>query len=938
MRQRLGYAFALLVGLQQVSTAETVLVTLRVTDYAGVARTAEPVTSGVPLPEAAGIANPRPLRLSDEQGRELPAQFRVLSRWGELSDATKPIRWVLVDFQADAPANGSMDYRLVAAEQPSAAAKGIQIQDDARAITVAAGVVTFRVSKERFNLFDEVTAGGRTIVPSAVTKGFVVTNSDGKVYSTASIKPAECRVEEAGPLRCVILVRGHFADEAGNKWMGGNTELEMRRDEKNLAAKLDALQKQWPRRSRESWGDARWGGLWDGVFPDKQIRPLSYTARLTAYKDKSYVRAEFTLENNGYKLPYLADKSCVGLNDVEFKSLYAQLGLDLKGAKSAAVEGAVVDKYERGQVALVQYHAATEPKDESQNFTYQVTHDGKTLAQGKRADGWADLSDGQGGVTVAFDYFWQVFPKSLEIVDGELRAGLWPALDKPDEWGLSTHIFAHGWHKTHSLLFDFHAAGAPMKAAGTAAQFRHPLFAVATPVAWYADSGAWGMVTPAGGVKVADAELQEAVNRYEQERRGMIDPGASVNGQDLEWMREHGGGNDERRSGGHFGWPYYGIFLKYAGTGGCSVGHYDWPYIAWLHFIRTGERRCFEEGLRMTRHSIDLDQWHLENDGRDGLWMWEGAGTNYPARRPFHVSHNTGAASAWTHTWSGGYALGYLLTGDPRYFEALARTLNGSRRFWWEYMKLKDGKPVPYDQTRSQGWCILHHLNMYRITGERTWIEDAYKLFALSLLPSEHERSGAWPTRVSAEQAKTLGTDRAIVQTFHIYPIEPCIELHYWAAKAGLDVSDLTAFLRRWCDYTATKYYAPSEKTADGKYLPWRNEYMIPPDAQADPRKAAYSGFNVFTCSAFAYVGWLLREKDPAASERYTRIGREMFRDRYLYGRACWKQYNGPPEPLDPNFRYPINWLTWWPTHEKEQGWDMRASQPFLWTLYRESR
>jgi hypothetical protein len=405
----------------------------------------------------------------------------------------------------------------------------------------------------------------------------------------------------------------------------------------------------------------------------------------------------------------------------------------------------------------------------------------------------------------------------------------------------------------------------------------------------------------------------------------MIDPQASNNHQDLKWMREHGGG--------HYGCQYFGIFLKHP-PWGCSVGHYDWPYIAWLHFMRTGEHRFFEEGLQMTRHSIDLDQWHFVNDPyHDGLWMWEGAGDEYPEKRPFHVSHNFGSAQCYTHTWSGGYALGYLLTGDQRYYEALLRTLNGSRYFWKQVLEEEEGKETPYDQTRSQGWCILHHLNRYRVTGERKWIEDAYKLFRLSLLPSEYKKSGAWTTSTGEKEA-----DIGVVQTFHIYPIEPCLELHYWASRAGLDVSELTAFLKRWCEYTATKFYAPPAKNADGKYMPWRNEYLLLPEAQADPKQAASLNFNVFSCSAFVYTARLLKEKDAATAERYDRIGRELFRDRYLYGDSGETEDGGPPVGLDPKYRYPIDWLGWWPTHEKCEGWNMRGSQPFLWVLYQETK
>ena len=94
--------------------------------------------------------------------------------------------------------------------------------------------------------------------------------------------------------------------------------------------------------------------------------------------------------------------------------------------------------------------------------------------------------------------------------------------------------------------------------------------------------------------------------------------------------------------------------------------------------------------------------------------------------------------------------------------------------------------------------------------------------------------------------------------------------------------------------------------------------------------------FHVMTCSAFAYLGYVLKDSDPEAAKKYTRIGREMFRDRYLYGQSIAKKWQGPPEAVDPAYRYPINFLSWIGQHEKVQGWALRGSQPLLWTLMQE--
>jgi len=906
----------------------TPIVSLRVNERADVAREAEPVTSGIPLPETLGILDASRLRLSDASGNAVPAQFRVLSRWGDLSDQRAPIRWILVDTQTSIAANGSAAY-VLGHEETALEPKAMPCFEDAERIGIETGVATFEFSKQRGNFFERVTIGGNELVGPSDQNGLFVTGLDGHVFSSALARPSECCVEECGPLRTVVLIRGEFHDAAGQPWMGGNSSPEWRNEplsaetEKTYdwgAGVFEVAEKQKPEFDRRWW-------CWRfDTQPEKQIRPLTYTLRVTLYKGRADARVDFTLENNGDALRFLIAHFSVGINDVAFRGLEARLALN--GTPStAAIEGVPIDPH-AGLAEVTQYHAVADLKNEAKNFSYGVTQNGEQRGSGDRARGWAQVSGENGTLLQAFDYFWQVFPKSSGVNGQRLIAGLWPEYKRPDEWGESHHVFANGWHKTHSLQYSF--AGKPQTisvAHETARRFAAPLLLVPESHAWYADSGAWGLVGPAG-LKVGDPMLQEALERYEQERRTLVDGSLSADGSSLPQLRE--------RQVGCYGWQYFGTFLKEQDVR-CSSSHYDWPYGAWLHFIRTGDERFAEQAQILTRHCVDLDQLHLSDDAwHDGMWQWEGVGSHYPGKRPFHAAtvlddgpytHVLGAAQCYTHTWSAGFALGYLLTGDRRYFEALNRTLEGSRYWWWEYMKLKEGKPVPCDQTRSQGWCILHHLNMYRITGARKSIEDAMTIFSLSLLHSEHERTGAWHNNLP--QGKT------VVQTFYIYPIEPCVELHYWATKAGLDTRELSAFLRRWCDYAFNHFYAPPQHLPDGKYLPWRNQYQIPVEGKVDPKLASCLRFHTMSCSPFAYVGWLLRDSDPAAAEHYTHVGRELFRDHYLYTpQALPVSKEDGVQPVDSKSRYPIKFVYSVQNQlEKEQGWAFRGSQPLLWTL-----
>ena len=76
-------------------------VTLKVQETAGVARTQDPCRNGVPLVPGA-VTDEKKLRLLDDKGAEVPAQFRVINR-----RPAGDIEWVCVAFLADVRPTGT---------------------------------------------------------------------------------------------------------------------------------------------------------------------------------------------------------------------------------------------------------------------------------------------------------------------------------------------------------------------------------------------------------------------------------------------------------------------------------------------------------------------------------------------------------------------------------------------------------------------------------------------------------------------------------------------------------------------------------------------------------------------------------------------------------------------------------------------------------------
>ena len=181
-------------------------VKLTVEESAGVARAGEPVSGGVPLPLGL-VKDPAALKLLGPDGKEVPAQFSAINRWGH----DQSVMWLLVQSTAAVPAKGRVVYTL----QPGAATAKrslLKVDDGAEAVTVDTGRIRFTVSKKKFNLIDQawVTAGGKEVqvITGDPMGGSVITLANGEVYTSTAEPPKEVAVEESGPERATVMVRG----------------------------------------------------------------------------------------------------------------------------------------------------------------------------------------------------------------------------------------------------------------------------------------------------------------------------------------------------------------------------------------------------------------------------------------------------------------------------------------------------------------------------------------------------------------------------------------------------------------------------------------------------------------------------------------------------------------------------------------------------------
>ena len=187
----------------------------------------EPLTFGVPFAEGA-LELPAAIRVAGPDGRPIPAQTDCLTTWRK---DRRHVKWLLVDVQADGrlEPDAALSIEYPHAAEPAADDAGPRIRiaesDDLLSVDTGALRIDFRRS------FD---AGRPPASPAVISRCLVKTRDgwqdvlrgDGPVLymkdahgtrydSLSSGFAPEVVLEEAGPLRACVLVKGFLASATG---------------------------------------------------------------------------------------------------------------------------------------------------------------------------------------------------------------------------------------------------------------------------------------------------------------------------------------------------------------------------------------------------------------------------------------------------------------------------------------------------------------------------------------------------------------------------------------------------------------------------------------------------------------------------------------------------------------------------------------------------
>ena len=174
-------------------------------------RPKEPVTVSIPFAEG-HLSDLNRLVILD-QDEPLPAQKRVLAHWPDGS-----IKWLLVHLQPDLPGNDSKTLTFALSEkteQLGALERRVTVEEGEGGISVDTGPLSFVVPRAGFLPVSEVKLDGHLLWEGEALTGFSMLCGEDMLSSTKAQVTLE--IEEAGPLRGVILVHGKHRTPSGQE-------------------------------------------------------------------------------------------------------------------------------------------------------------------------------------------------------------------------------------------------------------------------------------------------------------------------------------------------------------------------------------------------------------------------------------------------------------------------------------------------------------------------------------------------------------------------------------------------------------------------------------------------------------------------------------------------------------------------------------------------
>ncbi|MBX3459709.1 MAG: hypothetical protein KF696_07040 [Planctomycetes bacterium] len=629
-----------------------------------------PVTAGIPLPRGVH-SDVNQLRVQQQGGANVPAQFEVLSRWGDGS-----IRWVLCDFMADLSAGtGIGNYQLNNGGSGTAPAGNLNVVNGANDITVSTGLLNFRVSKTGFRLFESIQIdrdnNGQVndeCLDTAALKGAVVVDGATE-YTMNRTAPTRIEVEQTGPIRATVLVEGRHQDA------GSNTILD-------YVCRITAWANLPFVRVQYSFKNMAGHGVAAGTVGAAQAQVAAY-----ATADALNVDLPFDF---GATNPFALFGGSAGAHTITAMSgvEYAELYQDYTGAHDAS-DANNPQPAGSADGSSDPLSNAWATQNDSQ-ITYAFS--GKITDTGDHSPGWVQMVGSDLRVTAVLRDFWQMYPKCIRVqANGLLRMGVWP-----DAAASDLQVFA-GAMRTHELLYSLERAGSSSVpiATGRYNLLNDPPLGVCNPRHYRASQ-------VFGDIGVTD-ELLSDVSQYVATAQGHVSAYLTEvidHMGDILFDRTDGNGT---ATGHEYGMWHYGDGKTFAPADMWSNN--DWEIsracISW--FAASGNVNLWRLGDETARHFRDVVVMHSDIGTRfdyteggnpavsGGKASNLGKTRNAPNNKQHDLGHYNGGANHLDVFKGAFLAEHYLLTGDRLSLDVLKECFTYLRGCWKRHFDAGNG-------------------------------------------------------------------------------------------------------------------------------------------------------------------------------------------------------------------------------------------------------
>ena len=639
---------------------------LRVEEISAVEREDWPVTSGVPLKEGM-VRSEDQLALFDEAGDIQPCQFKALARW---PDGT--IKWVLLDFKASVGKQTEAFYELETdfeGERPGPDTP-LEVRETEDRIHVNTGPLSVEIRKHGFNLFESVSLNGKPLLQPG-SSDIALTDETGTTYSLSRDPKATAEIEETGDLRICVKAEGRHFSEKGTALFDWVVRIYFYAGSPFVKAFYTFV-------NREETPETRLSLV---RFSTHLARPGEMVGLLDADWTRAIPESQGKLrferfESEGF------EKWEGGGNRKQF------------------------EVYEPCTFAQHEEHSMYNPEYKGPKAhpcgLYNAT--GDLVVGSNFINGWADISNGEQGLGLAFLGGQHLPPKAFHLSPGELSLDL--ITSEEDLFPINM-----GVAKTHVFFFYFHEgtgreALAQSRMLGWIGFGMDGELHVNCPGGWFAETKVCGEIMPYQPRKYPELE-----NFFRNDFVGKASRG-----------RGEGVLNF-----GDYGSPRYRNHV----SGGFSHLHDDVGHSMLIQFQRTGEMMYRELGEAAALHLMDVDVMHRvppEISEREGC------------PRSHYATDDRRFTTALSHSWLVTNLTYYYTTGYRRSLETAIGSADA-------FVRMVDKGYTRRDrEERTSGWCLTGLVSVYNHTRDKKYLKAARKVIdiALERQTPEGEFQMAW--------------------------------------------------------------------------------------------------------------------------------------------------------------------------------------------------